>query len=273
MADWSYSGGEAVDILGPTACTYGGANVKGAWVQMTAATAFQYEAIGLSIMQDGGDGGAEIFLVDIGIGAAGSEKVIVPNILLDVIRIGQGTLSLHMVLPVQVPKGARVAVRCQTSQGSGTRTARVLLTGKGGGHNNPKGVCNAMQCYGALSASDTNGTLVDSGASANTFGAWTQLTASTAANHNFAQPILGNNKQSSTTSTGVNCEAQLAVGASGSEKIIGHWIFGSMYYTGFMSSLSSIAAQIPAGSRLSMRSKNSAATAADRNMSFVLLAG
>lgn len=273
MADFSLSLNERVEILGPAACTYGGANVKGAYVQLVASTSFRYEALQISVMQDSGDGGGEVFLVDIATGPAGQECVVVPNILLDTFRIGQGTTSVRFSAPVSVPKGSRVSIRCQVSGGSGTRNARVLLVGKGGGGNYPKAVCGALTSYGAIPAS-TNGTLVDQGAVGNVWGAWTQITAATTANHNWIQPLLGNDKQTSATAGNTNCEAQIAVGPAGSEQIIWHDVYGAGYSNGYMGSFAPVCASIPAGSRISMRTKSSAVGVySERHMTFVLLAG
>jgi hypothetical protein len=272
MADWALSACERVEALTPTLCSIGAANAKGAWAQVVAATAFQYEALQVDLMEHNGSGGGECFLVDIAVGASGSEVVIAPNILFDANRSGQGRLSIHLSLPLSVRAGSRIAVRCQDIGGAGTRIMRAGLVGKAGGANYPRGCCGAITTYGAITAS-TNGTLVDQGAVADTWGAWTQITATTSANHNFIQPVLGNNQQTSATGSAVNCDFQIAVGAAAAEQIIGQGSFGSMYETGYLASFEPIYPFIPAGTRLSMRTMSSSAAAADRNMTFILLAG
>jgi hypothetical protein len=272
MADWSLSACERVEALTPTLCNIGAANAKGAWAQVTAATSFQYDALQVDLMESASSGGVECFLVDIAVGASGSEVVVVPNILFDVNRSGQGCLSIHLSLPLSVRAGSRIAVRCQCIGGAGTRIMRATLTGKAGGANYPRACCGAITTYGAITAS-TNGTLVDQGAVASTWGAWTQITAATSANHNFIQAVLGNNQQTVSTGSTVDCDFQIAVGAAAAEQIIGQGSFGAEYSVGYVGSFEPIYPFIPAGSRLSMRTRSTLAAAADRNMTFILLAG
>lgn len=274
MGDFALAPCERIEALPTTLCSRSTSHTKGTWVEVTAATSFAYEALHVTAMEDPTSGGADVFLVDIGVGASGSEIVIVPNILIDNNRAALGQVLVALNLPLAIPAGTRIAVRCQDSTGSGTRSTRIGLVGKAGGANYPVALCQSLVNYGALTAS-TNGTLVDSGATANTFGAWVQFTASTSARHNFLHPVIGYDKQTGGGSGAVaNAEYQIAVGASGDEQIIGYGqvSFGGGGY-GVISNGLPFYPQIPVGSRLSMRTKSASATAADRHITFVLLAG
>jgi alkylhydroperoxidase/carboxymuconolactone decarboxylase family protein YurZ len=277
MADGSLSSCERVETPASVTCAIGAANVKGAWSQVVAASAFQYESLNIDLMLDIASGGGEVFLVDVGIGASGSEVVVVPNILFDCNRSGLAAgAHIHLSLPIQIRAGSRIAVRCQDIGGAGTRLVRVMLTGRAGGANVQRGVCGKMTTYGAISSGNTNGTLVDQGATANTYGAWTQITAATSAAHNFLQAVAGNDQQTSGNSTGggtMQVEFQIAVGASGSEQIIAQGLFASSYSMGSVAGACQFRPFIPEGSRLSMRTKCSVAAAADRHVTFVLIAG
>jgi hypothetical protein len=276
MADGSLSACERVEALATASCAIGAANVKGAWSQVVAATAFQYEMLNVDLMLDISSGGSEVFLVDIGAGASGSESVLVPNILFDCNRLStNGGAHIHVALPIQIRAGARLAIRCQDIGGAGTRVIRAMLTGRAGGPNYPRASCGKAITYGALSSGNTNGTLVDQGGTASTYGAWAQIVAATTAAHNFIVPVLGNDQQTGGNSIGGNiqCDFQLAVGASGAEQIIAQGMWANGYPTGNFGAFGPFRAHIPEGSRLAMRTKATAVAAADRHITFVLIAG
>ena len=112
------SGGDGVSV------TPGYSNVMGSWVDLFGAL-LNEDSYGIYLrMSDGNTSGvATPFLVDIGVDAAGgtSYSVLIPSLL------GFGFGSMGTVgwrkaiyyFPVFIPKGARVAVRAQTSATSG----------------------------------------------------------------------------------------------------------------------------------------------------------
>jgi hypothetical protein len=257
----------------PTMCSIGGANAKGAWSQVTSATSFQYEALQLDVMEDTSSGGGECFLVDVAVGAAGSELVIVSNILIDCERPLQGSFSIHLDLPIRIRSGARIAVRCQDIGGAGNRNVRVLLVGKNGGPNYPRAVGENTTTYGA-NTSTTNGTLVDSGATANTWGAWVQFSAATASVHNYLQAVIGNNQNTSGNSGGIiQVDHQIGIGASGSEQVVSQGQSGNAYNLGNFGAFAAVRPHIPIGTRLSMRTRSNSGAASDRQTTFIILAG
>jgi hypothetical protein len=173
MGDWALSACERQEFSTINA-SRGAANTKGAYAQLIAATGFQYQSISLNLVSEGG--GGQCYLVDIAIGAGGSEQVIVPNVLYDSAR-GVYQNAVNITLPISVPAGVRVSARVQEPGGSGTRDVQIGLTGRAGGSNANNAEVGAVINYGA-NTSTSNGVLVDSGAVANTYGAWTQITAS-----------------------------------------------------------------------------------------------
>lgn len=107
-ADTADSGGVSVDP-GSTA------NTKGAWHEIAASTTNDIKALILTLGNAGDSSRTTCkFLVDVGIGAAGSEQVIISN-------YGAAARSEHdCVLPqvsqlidVSIPAGSRIAVRAQ----------------------------------------------------------------------------------------------------------------------------------------------------------------
>lgn len=107
-------GADTANSRGTVMAVPGSANVKGAWTQIIAATAEPYTALGVSV-QGGGDTTQATTrqLIDIGIGAAGAEQVLIGDIGTET-SATEGVMQLGpQVFGVYVPKGARLAARWQ----------------------------------------------------------------------------------------------------------------------------------------------------------------
>jgi hypothetical protein len=91
---------------GPSVTAGGSANTKGSWVQLVAATEIttKWLAVAMSIAASPRD-----FSTDIGIGAGGSEVVLIPSISFAGEDLGQ----ILGPFPVTIPKGTRIAARTQ----------------------------------------------------------------------------------------------------------------------------------------------------------------
>ena len=274
MGDIALSQCERIEALAIGNCTYGGgANVKGSWVQITAATSFAYDSVTLILLQPVTDGGGDSFLVDIGIGAAASEIVVVPNIHFDGSRgsFADWTATITL-LPITVASGSRLACRCQAFGAAGSRTIDVFVVGRSGGSNLNRAITGPVVAYGVLTAS-TNATLVDQGAVANTYGAWTQIVLSTSSAHNFLQVLVTNNDQNIGTAINNVFDFQVGLGGVGVETIIGQFRFGVSNGVGIVSIPAPLFAQIPSGTRIIARCKCDSVTASARNATFMILAG
>lgn len=99
----------------------GGANTEAAWTQLVASTSEPYSALGVSI-QGGSDTtqSAAKQLVDIGVGAAGSEAAIISNIVVEMLSTESMYNKGSLVHPVSIPRGSRIAARYQTSATGGS---------------------------------------------------------------------------------------------------------------------------------------------------------
>lgn len=89
------------------------ANTKGSWVQLSAATTHPIRWMFLHIGNQGNitrtDG---TYLVDIGVGAAASESVIVPNLMFMIDDAADEPVPSYIgPFPVSIPTGSRLAVR------------------------------------------------------------------------------------------------------------------------------------------------------------------
>lgn len=95
----------------------GVANTKGAWAQVAASTTEDISAIELIMNDETNSVGLAVqnFLMDIGVGPAGQEKIAIPDIHL-VTGSPSSTLSPLTIGPLDlsIPAGSRIAVRAQT---------------------------------------------------------------------------------------------------------------------------------------------------------------
>lgn len=166
MADWytGWDGGayendgvRTADSLLTTVTASASAHTKGAWVELVAST------LGGSSMTVfcAHNSVAGDYLLDIGIGAAGSEVVIVPNLHL---FGGIDLTEVSIPIPLSIPRGARIAARAQC-QASGSRTIRCGVAIHRGGYASSG--LSMMTAYGIVTAS-SRGTSCDPGAVANT---------------------------------------------------------------------------------------------------------
>lgn len=247
---------------GTTITASGSANVKGSWTQLIASTAEDYD--GLLVYLAPGAAANRSFLVDIGIGAAASETVIIPDLLEahsnpgDVVRPG-----CCYKINIAIPKGSRLAARCQCSTASGTTTVLCVPFREGNLR------CGQWSAIGVTTA-NSNATSVDPGASANTKGSWVELVASTSYDIDLLIVALGSRDQ---TGSIVTCSwlVDIGVGAAGSEVVIvpNLWTALTDYSAGAACQSSvpvtpPIVRRIPAGSRIAARAQCSSATATQR---------
>lgn len=93
------------------------AHTKGAWIEVMAS--LPRDAYGIAVCGGitGANGANRAALMDIGIGSAGSENVIFPNLQVGCVIAAQ---SRRPVIPLFLPRGSRVAVRVQSATASAT---------------------------------------------------------------------------------------------------------------------------------------------------------
>lgn len=92
------------------------AHTKGGWVELVASTVDDVDIIYLMWYGVGRSGAANAGLVDIGIGGAGSETVIAPNVGLHYSAGSTVSWVGSLMVPVRVPQGSRIAVRWQAER-------------------------------------------------------------------------------------------------------------------------------------------------------------
>ena len=220
MSHWPiYSGpsfGVGLDTITTsrgTAVTAGAANVKGSWAQVIASTAEQYQAFIVSLK--GAQANINRGIVDIGIGAAAAEQVLIPDL-----RHGHGSTVIRAsIVPYFIPIGVASATRISARSASSIASAVV--------HVQVIGIPANMQYpppfyqinhYGIVTA-DSGATQVDCGATANTKGAWAVLIASSTNHIKFFYVII-NPAVTTVPAAGGDALIDIGIGAAAAEQVI-----------------------------------------------------
>ena len=132
MPDWPLFGGDdqrastAGAVVASSGLTTVSSDSNGAkvWIQLVAST--PHPARGIVVMVAPNNVGR--CLVDIGMGASGSEQVIVPDLYFG-FQSGLGGPQ-HIPIPIAVPAGVRLAARVQTTNANGSvKVGATLLAG------------------------------------------------------------------------------------------------------------------------------------------------
>lgn len=256
------TGGDGVTITAS-----GSTNTKGSYAQITAATGFKYEGLYFYVRLFS----TEDYLFDLAIGGAGSEKIIVSDLYIssrtNAVTTVLGTCCIF--IPVKVPAGARLAVRCQSTAASAT--ARVIITGAG---SSPKISAGFSKAIGIATSASSRGVTVDPGGTAVTKGSYAQLIASTTVR---AAALLITTGAAGDNVKGTNgFTLDIAIGAAASEKIIIPDMFlacSSAVNIVMPRSFPIYNVDIPAGTRLAARAAplSADATAASRRFDLGVL--
>lgn len=217
----------------------GSANTKGSYVELKASLPYDIDGIFLTLQN--APNGYQVF--DIAIGGSGSEVVVVPN-WCGSRALSGGHADLWVWIPIHITAGTRVAIRSQSSAGSGYFHVKANFTGAGR-YSSPQ----LWTAYTQI-AGGPYGVLVTPGGG-NSKGSYTAIT--TASDYTSAWisvAIMG-------ATSPEDMAIDLAVGGAGVESII----FADMYY-----SIESLAEQscfpfcIPGGTRIASRGQTNGGT-------------
>ncbi len=230
------------------------ANTKGNWAQLTASTA--NDACMIVVLVEDDNGGAINYSIDIGVGAGGSEKILVADLMISTNANSQPVSNFYM-LPVQIPSGTRVAARTQAS-GASQAAINVAVYIADGAFTQLEGAAGVDTI--GFTAATTSGTAVTSGNAVK--GSYAQLSASTA--KDYVGLMFAMDYQGSSVIHNQSWLADIAVGAGGSENIIiPNYYMRSNTQSIFNPSTSEyFPIQIPSGTAISARLQSNFAAVA-----------
>lgn len=191
----------------------GVANTKGAYTEFVPSTSFASSYA--ELVQLVSDNSSLQILIDIATGAAAAEAVVVPNLLHEATDTGSAHTGGRHSLPLAIASSTRVALRFQWPSTGTTDEPEVALTLIGAGSTSTP---TSYTTYGA-DTTDSGGTQVDPGGSANTKGSYSQLTASTSG---VIQALVFSTTVKGNTAYGGNFTwaMDLATGAAASEVVL-----------------------------------------------------
>jgi hypothetical protein len=181
MADWpllgdgqSFETGGTVSTGNSTGTSITGhastAHSKGSITELIAATA--HEAVGIILHITCGSS-PYLYLMDVMVGAAGYEVVLIPDILYQ--PSVSGTAGADIFFPVSVAAGTRISARCQASDLGKWIVLSVTMVSQGFKPSQP---FTRVTAYGVVPAT-SRGVSVDPGGTNNTKGAYSEIVAAT----------------------------------------------------------------------------------------------
>jgi hypothetical protein len=237
-------------------------NAKGAWNEIVASTPYPVRMITLTLANGGYD-----MLLDIGVGAAGSEVVLVSDLILS--EVNAIFVAMQTVqIPVRIPAGTRIAMRGQVNSTSDRSVyVNMHLSTTCWPHHAD---LIPASTYGAATA-DSGGTSIDPGGTVNTEGAWVELSAACA--EHIRGLILGVGCGGNFSRVLTGWLVDIGVGAAASEVVLVPDVYINNvnnavvpFYTG------PIPVDVPAGTRIAIRAQCSINDASDRLFDAVLYA-
>jgi len=235
-------GAVAATSLGTLLTASASTNTKGSWSQLGSALSFDVSLIHLTLYTTTA---ARNIILDIGIGASGSQQVLMSNLYFR--PTGSTDSQLDIILPMDIPTGSVLWGRAQSNTASSAVTF-VKINGysggfvQGAGHSGGDGI--------GITLGSSVGTTLTASAAGNTKGSYAQLIASTA--RDYSGLIVLAYGQSATEYL-----MDIAIGASGSEQVImPNVMLGIASMAGFYIPLA-----VPSGTRVAARCQCAAAAA------------
>jgi hypothetical protein len=217
----------------------------GAWAQLIASTPFDADGLIVWLPDSASvSGGGSI---NIGVGAAGSEHIIIKGVILN----GVNTSMHWFYAPIQVPAGSRIAFQAAEETYTAGDCIQCGVSLMGGGYGNFAGA--GMEIVNSNTGVAYEGVSVAASSTVDSYGAFTQITASTG--RDYLGFMVGLDDLAGTTSeSGGYCQLDIAIGAAGSEQpIIFDLPFDLPYGPPTPATFGPFFFPIPAGTRISAK--------------------
>lgn len=202
--------GHATVANGTTVTASASTNTKGSYAELSASTGIDADGFYLYVLS--GSLAAD-YLIDIAIGGSGSEVDILSNLLCSS-PSNSNEAPYEIYVPLPIAAGSRIACRCQSSDSNAGLTVSGVIA-KGGFFEAMK--MSRATTYGA-DTTDSGGVSVDPGATINTKGSYSQISA--AITNPIRYAIICAGAQNNTVRTSMTHVVDIAYGGAGSETII-----------------------------------------------------
>ena len=231
------------------------ANTKGSWAEVEASLShnIEYFTINPRLSTAG-----RTMAIDIGVGAAGSEKVLVADLFYTSGNAGPVSAG---ILPIRASKGQRLAVRFQSNNSASAPVFDIYAYARG-----PLGMMGYGRAWTlGVNLTDTTAVSVDADGGGS-FGTWFQISSSTPAPFRAIQMFFGHHANAALSS--IAWDFQIGVGAAAAEKIVLQFSANASVDSDAIAGSPTVPypVDIPVGSRLSCRSICSSADVTDRVM-------
>lgn len=186
-----------------------GDDTKGAWAELAASTGIDAKTIVIGIIGNALSGGE--WLIDLGIGASGSEVVLIPNIL-----HSQSVIHPeYYCFECDIPSGTRISARAERTGGTTSLRGAILISDT----RIPELSTYAYTTHGQELGSDPIAVTIDPGSTVHTKGAYIELASSVAADCRVIALKMGHDG-TNLNRTDALWAIDLAKGAAGSEVIV-----------------------------------------------------
>jgi hypothetical protein len=235
-------------------------HTKGAWTQLIANTGARSLGIMVTLDNTAASNTATSLLVDIGIGASGSEQVLIPNLAAGyILPQATGTNLRTYYFPVFIPAGSRIAARSQGTIASDTVAVSLQL------FQRPVGagfVGTRVTAYGVNLATSRGVDVTTGGTSA--YGTAGTISASTANSIRYMQVGMQGAGRATLTDLRVYADVRLGASTSIAGPLVGFADTGTESVTLNMGNalLQLQTFNLPAGQDLRIAAMHNSATAA-----------
>lgn len=220
------------------------AHTKGAWSEIIASASADASLLVLLVQDVSAASTNTATLLDLGVGASGSESAVASNIAVGGALTTAGPLGICTALSLKVASGTRLSARIQSVvTGGKTAAVQAFLFNVGDFATAP----TSLDVIGGNTANSEG--ISFSGAS----GTWVEATASTSQAYRAVAVVPSTHNANIST---IDAQMDLGVGAAGSEQVFGTAIANYANNESITSAppfLSIFGKSIPAGSRLAVR--------------------
>jgi len=253
--------GAAAGTAGTVITASGTANTKGSYTDIGSTTSFDYEWL---IVVAGAANTAGNYVFDLAISVGGNRFIIAEDLRFCSLRASNQQWDIYC-LPLHVPSGSQLSVRCAASVAS--ITMQVVILGYSSG---PFGAPGYSRCRAFYAPSTSRGITCDPGAVAHTK-TRTQITASTPDRAVALLAYVGPNGDVAAAAT--RWLFDIETGGAGSEQVLLPNMYlgrGAPYDMPTSQVFGPYPCDIPASSRMSCNIQCHVTTAGDRSVDVAL---